>query len=513
MKNYKSLIVLFFILIGLNLSAQSFERYIKHNYSEQGIIDPIEFSSGDFVVGSIFPYTESANDYSESMLYQMNSNGILIDSVYLPFGIQKLFLENSSLMGIGNRFNPSDTTTQQLLFKFRPNSIDTLFTRKLNRSDSLYFSSYINFVDYCNCYTEVGAKYDTAFNSSPYVRQFDSNFTVLNYKEYSSPYSPQVAFPLFYSFLERTDENGIVIIGSNLDSFNTIYDQFLAVLTFLDSNLNRDRLKQPIQLSTSIPLSGGASAYLDQVVHGVGLNDSTYLFAGSGISKGHFIFGEQDIGLIKTDTTFNYMSSLFYGLSDTADFPAPNLISKTLNGIYIYSTANLDPLGSSEWFINLTKLDNDGNISWSKLYKKGTRLSARGVLATSDGGALMIANEIDLNKPTQPVSGPADSDIYILKVDSNGNQTSVGIAEGTAIPENNFLFYPNPVEDQLTIRKVNQFGNYQLLLFDSFGKQVLNYNWVNDQAQLNLSHLKSGIYVYLLVDEKGRSAGGKLLKM
>lgn len=511
MKDDKTLIVLFFIMIGLNLSAQSFERYIKHNYSEQGIIDPIEFRSGDFVVGSIFPYTESANDYSESMLYQMNSNGILIDSVYLPFGIQKLFLENSSLMGIGNRFNPSDTSTQQLLFKFQPNSIDTLFTRKLNRSDSLYESSYVKYVNYCNCYTEIGFKSDTSFKPVPYVRQFDSSLTVLNYKEFTSVYGSQLSFPYLDSFLERTDEDGIVIIGSNLDSFNIIYDQYPAVLYFLDANLNRDTTKHPIQLITSIPISGGVNAHLQSLVHSTRLNDSTYLFAGSGISSGHFIFGDQDIGLIKTDTAFNYISAQFYGLRDTIDSPAPNFLSRTGSGFFLFSTTNIDIFGS-DWYLNLTKLDNTGNIVWSKFFKKGTRLYARGVLATSDGGVLMIANEFDFNKPTQPVSGPGDLDIYILKVDSNGNQTSVGIAEGNAIPENNFLFYPNPIKDQLTIRKVNQFGNYQLYIFDSFGKQVLDYNWVNDQAQLDLSHLKSGMYVYLLVDDDGRSAGGKIIK-
>jgi hypothetical protein len=510
MKIYKILILFIFTLPGLNLSAQAFERRITHNYAEQGNINPIQFNSGDFVVGSIFPYQDSINDFSETILYLLDHNGMYKDSSYLPIGLHSLTIKNNSVVGVGSYFNNTDSTLQQILVKFLPNSLDTQLTKRLSKSDSLKYSGYINYVNYCSCFTEVGINYDTVFNSTLYVRQFDSNLVVLNYKEFSSPYSPQRGFPLVYSFLERTDADGIILIGSNLDSFNIIYDQFPAVLTFLDVSLNRDSLKQPIQLTSSIIIGGGVNAYLS-IANAVSLANSTYLFAGTGISKGNFVSGEGDIGLIKMDSMFNYISSLYYGLLDTLDYTGFNLMDKKHDNIYVLGTSNFSVF-SSDWFLNLTRIDYRGNILWNKIYNEGTRLEARGILATSDGGALIIANEVDFNKPSQPALGIPDVDIYILKVDSNGNQTSVGLAEGNIIPRNNFLFYPNPVEDQLTIRKVNQFGNYQLILFDSFGKQVLEYNWVNDQAQLNLSHLKPGMYVYLLVDDEGRSAGGKIIK-
>ncbi len=511
MKNYKSLIVLFFILIGLNLSAQSFEKRIDRTLSESTNGLAIELLNGNFIFTSSLPNSGSYyGGFSESIFYLIDSNGLFKDSIYLPFSSGAFVMIDSVIYGSGTRYDSSDTTFTPILYKINPFTLDTLEVSYLSSSDSTLSSTTIKKVVYCNCFTEVGVKADTGSNLTPYVRQFDSNLAVLNYKEFSSVYGPQSYFPNIYSFLERTDKNGIALIGSNLDSFNTLYDQFPVMITFLDGNLNRDSLRQPIQLTSASIISGGVKAYLSTANY-ISLSDSTYLFAGNAISKGHFLWGESDIGLLKMDTAFNLLSSTFYGLVDTLDGAPIGMIDKMDDFIYVLNTTNINFL--SNWYLSLTRLDKNGNVIWNKFYKDGKKYEAKGILTTADGGALILADMFDINKPNQPSSGMGDLDIYILKVDSNGNQTSVGIAEGNAIPENNFLFYPNPVEDQLTIRKVNQFGNYQLFLFDSFGKQVLNYNWVNDQAQLNLSHLKSGIYVYLLVDEKGRSAGGKLLKM
>jgi len=84
------------------------------------------------------------------------------------------------------------------------------------------------------------------------------------------------------------------------------------------------------------------------------------------------------------------------------------------------------------------------------------------------------------------------------------------------LPKNNsnVRFYPNPFSEKTNIVIMNErVGNYELKLYDVFGKEAGNYSIHNSNSLvLHRGNLPGGIYFYKLSDEKNSSvASGKIV--
>ncbi|WP_033961897.1 T9SS type A sorting domain-containing protein [Psychroserpens jangbogonensis] len=80
---------------------------------------------------------------------------------------------------------------------------------------------------------------------------------------------------------------------------------------------------------------------------------------------------------------------------------------------------------------------------------------------------------------------------------------ALSIDESTHI---DFSIYPNPFRDVLTIE--SQFAEFDVKLFDIFGKQVAQFQ---NQAQIETSNLASGLY-FLNVSSEGLQETFKRVK-
>ena len=82
-----------------------------------------------------------------------------------------------------------------------------------------------------------------------------------------------------------------------------------------------------------------------------------------------------------------------------------------------------------------------------------------------------------------------------------------GVLEGITV-------FPNPVKERLNIT-LPQDNNYEIHLFDLTGKEILTRNIENNNsAQYNLSRLKTGMYLLVIVDRQNKlSATIKLQKL
>jgi len=66
--------------------------------------------------------------------------------------------------------------------------------------------------------------------------------------------------------------------------------------------------------------------------------------------------------------------------------------------------------------------------------------------------------------------------------------------------------YPNPVQNNLNI-SLSDYNNYEIYLFDLNGKELLTVNIEDDIAtQLNLSQLKTGMYIMTIIDRTHKKA-------
>jgi deoxyribonuclease-1 len=83
-----------------------------------------------------------------------------------------------------------------------------------------------------------------------------------------------------------------------------------------------------------------------------------------------------------------------------------------------------------------------------------------------------------------------------IPIYANKTKIAAPLSAGKNVETALFNLYPNPVTDELTIARGNQFGQgaYQLEIMDAMGRSVRKISGTADVATLNVSDLKRGAY-------------------
>lgn len=278
---------------------------------------------------------------------------------------------------------------------------------------------------------------------------------------------------------------------------------------------------QDFSVDTVLAICNSASSNINGtdlyfVLSALKIDSSTFMM--SGRSQGNNVSNmnqkREDISVVKWDTNFTELNATIFGKRDSFAVEATSGISRFENDSFVYvgGTENykVNPSGydTTTSYYLLSKVDLNGNVLWTRYYTNNTYLQLFKVLATSDGGALMVGTSYD----HQNASG-LEKDVWIVKVDSNGDyRTSTSVPEMSEIPSSDYVFYPNPVKEQLTFRQVNHLREVQIELYDLNGKKVLDHFSNQSEQNIDVSGLAKGTYVYRLVDSKGNYASGKIVK-
>ncbi|MBN2173623.1 MAG: T9SS type A sorting domain-containing protein [Bacteroidales bacterium] len=152
------------------------------------------------------------------------------------------------------------------------------------------------------------------------------------------------------------------------------------------------------------------------------------------------------------------------------------------------------------------RLDLEGNVIWQKFFKGEVNYMPLKILATTDGGAMIFSARYDWNNPI-----PMQRDVHILKIDSLGNYTPL-----TSTPEvmekmqKQILVYPNPAAERVNF----VFGLYHDLeigIYNLTGEMIFSGRFKH-QAEVDISGLKPGTYIYRISGEKGFYEEGKIVK-
>jgi len=194
-----------------------------------------------------------------------------------------------------------------------------------------------------------------------------------------------------YSIQQTTD--GGYIVAGHTESFGAGgYDVYILKL---DKNGNRVWQKT----------YGGK--YNDGAYSIQQTTDGGYIVAGYTTSFGA---GGYDVYILKLDKDGNKVWEKTYGGEDE---DVAWSIQQTTDGGYIVA-GKTDSFGSGDFDIYILKLDKDGNRVWGKTYGGEGDDEAYSIQQTTDGGYI-VAGETE--------SFGADwSDVYILKLDKDGNK-------------------------------------------------------------------------------------------
>lgn len=184
------------------------------------------------------------------------------------------------------------------------------------------------------------------------------------------------------------------------------------------------------------------------------------------------------------------------------------LSSKNKNNIFLvtdnyaavtdqYLIYNLDNSGNLKWRKNISV--NYGNYTYNYFYSLST------ICATKDGGLIITFQADDIYN---------NHGVYYYKIDSLGNPVDfpTGIFSfGPKVEVNDFLLYPNPVQNVLQIETALQ-GKFKLSIHDVLGKEVSTFSFENNMV-LNLEKLLKGNYFYTITNNDGKQIqAGKFLK-
>jgi uncharacterized delta-60 repeat protein len=136
-------------------------------------------------------------------------------------------------------------------------------------------------------------------------------------------------------------------------------------------------------------------------------SDGGYIVAGYTYSFGA---GKRDVYVIKLDENGNKLWEKTYGGSDYDDAWS---IQQTTDGGYIVA-GETNSFGAGGFDVYVIKLDEDGNESWEKTYGGGVNDHANFIQQTTDGGYIVAGETGSF--------GAGDWDVYIIKLDKDGNK-------------------------------------------------------------------------------------------
>lgn len=235
--------------------------------------------------------------------------------------------------------------------------------------------------------------------------------------------------------------------------------------------------------------------------------------------------GYYDIFILKLTASGNFVWAKGFGGSASLGGDSGNSIVLDNQG-YLYATGSyvgagdfnpgdgefvLTPVGFVDMFIS--KFDTAGNFVYARTFGSSPNgfTNGQSLIADASGNVFCTGyfqNTTDFN----PGSGEFNlvskggEDIFILKL----SQTTVGITQNTFTE--NIQVYPNPTTGNFAIKFETIQKDLSVRIMSISGQTIENRIFQNtDFVELNLNQ-PDGIYLVVVLNEKGNSTGFRLIK-
>lgn len=298
--------------------------------------------------------------------------------------------------------------------------------------------------------------------------------------------------------------NGFSIISIN-NGYYTFVEGFASYMPApLTSFAQRLDLDSNFIINRVHTLPDGINKYMTAI----NINEHSYYLTGSIYYTGFY----HEIAIQKTDTSNTVLVSNHSGMpGDIPDDPAWHkcMVVKDENTIYTggigyapggFTSCNLT---HPKVFI-LTNYDSLLNNRWTKFYGSDTACYYMMVLdATDDGGCIMAGTILS------PISNPNQTDVIIIKVDSEGLITSSNRPDTRVMQA---LVYPNPGNDYLMLQTGQQNIGAIFTLYNLSGQKLTEQTVNSTTQQVPTSELPSGTYVWTLSKGNTVIETGKWIK-
>jgi len=473
-------LILLVLLLSSNVKSQTFERLYETDFDDMSV-SAVEVDNSFIIAVNSGDYFNMS--YAGKYL-KLDKQGNITDSVNIPipngfkfFQSRKFFkLNNDTILSINDIIN-NKTDNHGFQIVHLTNNMKIAFDTVVYDTLSIVYLDYYLTEDQTIITTGAIEIADIFF-----IKITDIYGNLLEYQSYSNIQSG------FYpsTLIEIPQENTIYVFiyWSNEDLFYKINKETLQI----DDILNYPN-----------------SFYPNNAINGV--YDSSFYVGGT---QNAFLYnGVRELSFVEISNSGNIIKQNNYLISpDTNTFYYYNSFSKCNGKLFLGGTYNFKGTPPPEFYpeqrwIFINKLNPDGSIIWQRFYKGDVNYMTYKVLATTDGGALILSGRYDWNDPV-----PYQRDLHILKVDSTGWYDGMTTGETQYDQPKQILVYPNPVKDKVTF-VTGFYNNLELSIYNLQGKPVLKQKLPYMQT-IDISALPKGLYVYIITGENGFIEKGKL---
>jgi len=157
-----------------------------------------------------------------------------------------------------------------------------------------------------------------------------------------------------------------------------------------------------------------------------------------------------------------------------------------------YSLTNPSPPQSNTTEILVNKIDTSGNIVWTNYYNTNNYYySPLGVCGTADSGVVVTGIRYNLIAPA--VSNICEG--FVMKLDKNGIQQYLGVAESNGINTNPVKCYPNPANNILYF-DISIDSEAELEIYNNLGQILHRESNYKGLTPVKTIDYVSGVYYY-----------------
>jgi len=209
----------------------------------------------------------------------------------------------------------------------------------------------------------------------------------------------------------------------------------------------------------------------------------------------------QDIFIMKLDSIGDIVWKKTFGGSngEGSTITTTNDGGYVLTGFTSSNDGDFSGMNKGRYDIFVMKLNSNGEIVWKKTYGGSDDDYGGPVTTTNDGGYVLtgitMSNDGDFSGMNK-----GERDIFVMKLDSNGNLNNTTSINEFGEPTTTLLVHPNPFQNSTTISyKVETPSNVRIELLNTLGQtiEVLREDYTDIgtyQLPLNVSTLSSGMY-------------------
>ncbi len=278
------------------------------------------------------------------------------------------------------------------------------------------------------------------------------------------------------------------IISSVANSVDAVFYADLDGDGFKDVLGNRSNTGQPMWFKH---LDGEGNFGPEQQITNQ-TNSSNYILA-------HDLDGDEDLDVIITEFTGDKIG--WYENTDgLGNFGPRQVITALVNAPRSIFATDLDNDGDIDL---LCASQADDKVTWYENTDGLGNFGQQNIISLqADGPMSVYAADLDGDGFKDAMS----ASIVDYKVAWYKNLFNLNVSDNQ---QQHFLLYPNPIDDILHIESTNSTTNISIKVFDILGNQVLSKKSMT--SQLNVSHLKRGVYFLNITTEQG-NVTKKLIK-